>query len=163
MDQEESSPISQEEIEEAEDEQEENAEDAYEENLELQKDYMAPEPEEKHNQFTIIDKALKAQDTVRSTFLTEQELGRPLFSVRFYMDYHDLSQHYLNNTLARLGLDPKEWNFVANYFQNKYQNITDSGMSNKGFTMNIAVTQKRDTIKKRVREVNKDYGGKAKP
>lgn len=147
-------------VEEDEDEQEEIDEEKYENNLDIQDDYAAPEAEEKLNQYAIMDKAIKAKDTVRTTFLNEQELGRPLFSVRFYGTYRDLARHYLDVELDQLGFDAKR-NIVKEYFNNKIQNITDSGMSNRGFTMNLSVTQKRDVQKKRIREVHKD-GGKVK-
>lgn len=144
--------------------EEEDNEDQIEEDSEIrqefQEDYPAPEPEEKINQWSIIDKATKAPNTLRTTFLTEYELGKPLFSVRFYQNFHDLSRHYLDPIFKKRQLDVDRDNLVASYFYRKVQNITNSGMSNKGFTMNLNVTNKRDTTRKRIREVTKD-GGKA--
>ena len=136
--------ISLDELEEAEDEMDDDDEDAkeeaFEKNLELQEDYSAPEMEEKHNANLIINKALERPDTVRTTFLTESELGRPIFSVRFMSDLHD--------DALRLGLDR-----IANYYYEKIQNVTSSGMSYKGFMMNLNVTQNKDQVRRRMREV----------
>ncbi len=77
---------------------------------------------------------------MRTTFLTESELGRPLFSVRFLTDLYSNAKHY--------NLDR-----IMDYYWRKIQNITASGLSNKGFGLNIAVTHKRDTTRRRVREV----------
>lgn len=143
-----------------EDDNEEQIEDDSETRQEFQDDYPAPEPEEKINQWSIIDKATKAPNTLRTTFLDPWELGKPIFSVRFYQTYYDLSRLYLDPMIKAKGRDPRTENLVADYFYNKVQNITNSGMSNKGFTMNLNVTHKRDTTRKRVREVTKD-GGKA--
>jgi len=50
----------------------------------------------------------------------------------------------------------------ADYFRQKILNITDSGMSKDGFAMNLNVTKKMDTIRKRVREnlIQNLQGGK---
>lgn len=148
-------------MEDAQDELEDDAADTYEDNMDVQKDYLAPEPDEKHNQWSTINKAISTKDTVRTTFLDANEIGRPLFSVRFYLDQEDLAHHYLDKELSAMGYVPVGANIVAEYFKNKVQNITDSGMSNKGFTMNLAATSKRDVTKKRIREVPKD-GKKAR-
>lgn len=145
-----------EEMEDTDDDAADASEESYEENMQIQKDYMAPEAEEKLNQFAIIKHAIKDKDTTRTTYLTPEELGRPMFSVRFYQDYCDFAGHYLNGTLDEMGFDPQTSNFIAHYFKNKVLNITNSGMSNKGFTMNLSVTQKRDTTKKRIKEAYKD-------
>lgn len=139
---------------EAEEDSEEREEDSTDLREELTEEYGSPIPEEKHNQWTTINKALGLQDTVRTTFLTESELGRPTFSVRFLMNMHDDALYALNNDLFIMGYEPKEANLIANYFWDKLQNVTGSGMSNKGFTMNLNVTQKRDTTRKKIREIN---------
>jgi len=136
--------LSQEELEQIEEQQEEleedNREDSFEDNQELQEEYGYPQLEEKHNAHAIIAKSLDKIDTVRTTYLTESELGRPLFSVRFLSDLHDDAK--------RCDLERLE-----NYYWEKIQNITSSGMSNKGFVMNLNVTQKRDTTRRKTREL----------
>jgi hypothetical protein len=151
------SPNEIEEIEETETENsEESTEDDQELRQELQEEYGSPIPEEKHNQWTTINTALRNPDTVRTTFLSESELGRPLFSVRFLLDMQDCAIYSLNNELESMGFEAKSSNLIANYFWEKVQNITSSGMSNKGFTMNLNVTQRKDTTRKRIREVKKE-------
>lgn len=140
-----------EEIEEAEDEldaeKEELKEDDLELSQELQEAYGSPEPEEKHTPHTILDKAMfKRDDTLRTTFLTESELGRPLLSVRFLLDLHKSALHY-------------DLPLLKEYYRNKIENITKSGLSNKGFGMNLNVTQKRDTTRRRVKEAPKEVKG----
>ena len=144
-------PITPEEIEEYQEEKEIEVEETEEDRIatqqELAEQYGSPEPEEKHNAHTFLSKAIAAKDTVRTTFLSEQELGRPLFSVRFLLDMEDVSRHYLNIFAKMCGGE----NRIADYFLNKVQNITDSGMSNKGFAMNLNVTRKMDTVRTRVK------------
>ena len=43
-------------------------------------------------------------------------------------------------------------NGIAHYFGEKTENITASGLSNKGFAMNINVTRKMDATRKRTRD-----------
>ena len=154
--------ITPEEIEEYQEEQKVEGEESDEDRLAAQQEfaeaYGSPEPEEKHNQHTFLSKAVSAKDTVRTTFLSDQELGRPLFSVRFLLDMEDVSRHYLDIFAESC----EGHNRIANYFLNKVQNITDSGMSNKGFTMNLNVTRKMDTTRTRVKGniENLQKGGK---
>ena len=80
-----------EELEEMEELQEEKAEDATEDNAalnkELQELYGAPEAEEAQNAHSFLHRAAYgSEDTVRTTFLSESELGRPLFNVRFLLE-----------------------------------------------------------------------------
>ncbi len=120
---------------------------------EMQELYGAPEPEEVLNQHAYLDRAtFKSGDTVRTTLLTEQELGRPLFNVRFLMDLKDLSKHYFDPIIKELGFDIEKDNRIATYFEEKIQNITGSGMSRDGFAMNLNVTKKLDATRKRYRE-----------
>ena len=131
---------------------EDDRDDAIEEQIGLQADYPAPTPEERNNAHNILNKAMfVAPDTIKTTFLTEPELGRPLFSVRFLMDMFNLAEHYGAKR-------------VSGYFWDKIQNVTASGMSNKGFAMNLNVTQKRDTTRKRlkIKEVGQNETRKAR-
>lgn len=155
--------FSDEDLREMEEEQEDKAEDMSEDQFQLSKEvqeaYGSPEPDEKQNQHTFLHKAtFDSPDTVKTTFLSESELGRPLFNVRFLLDMHDISKYYLDPILKDLRLEPQH-NGIANYFWEKIQNITGSGMSNKGFSMNLNVTRKMDTVRKRIRDTSKLKGG----
>ncbi len=153
---EEQKPLTEEELEELkemqEDASEETADDQREDVAEWQEAYGSPEPEEKHNQHTFLSNAVKSLDTVRTTYLDEWELGRPMFSVRFLLDMEDISKFYLDEMAKELSNeDKKVINNIANYFRQKILNITDSGMSKGGFTMNLNVTKKMDMLRKKVR------------
>ncbi len=71
-----------------------------------------------------------------------------MFNVRFLLDMEDISKFYLDEMAKKLNITNK----VAEYFRDKINNITDSGMSKDGFTMNLNVTKKMDTVRKKVRE-----------
>ena len=132
--------------------QEDALEDSQEDQLDNTQDYHeaygAPEPEEKYNQHTFLSKAVEKKDTLRVTNLNEFELGRPMFNIRFLLDMEDISKFYLDEMAKKLGITNK----VAEYFRDKITNITDSGMSKDGFAMNLNVTKKMDTVRKKVRE-----------
>jgi len=128
-----------------------------------QEAYGAPEPEEKINQHAFIFRsAFDNEDTIKTTFLTEGELGRPLFTVRFLMDMEDLARYYIDPVAKKIGLDPKKDNKIANYFWEKIQNITASGMSNKGFIQNLNVTRKMDMTRKRTKDIPSQFKTKVK-
>ncbi len=125
-------------------------EDQFDNNQDYQESYGSPEPEEKHNQHTFLSNAVKSDDTVRVTNLNEFELGKPMFSVRFLLDMEDISKFYLDE----MAKENKIENNISNYFRQKILNITDSGMSKDGFTMNLNVTKKMDSVRQKVRVNN---------
>ncbi len=141
-------------LEELEDAEKEKTIETEEERLlhtqEIQDAYGYPTPDEKHNQHTFLNKAIDSVNTVRVTYLDKEELGRPLFSVRFLLDMEDVANHYLNPIAEHL----KGINKISEYFFMKVLNITDSGMSKEGFTMNLNVTKKMDTTRKKLSEAS---------
>jgi len=129
---------------------EEGEEDRMDNTQEWQEGYGSPEPEEKQNQHSFLHKAAYGGgDTVRTTFLSQEELGRPLFNIRFLMDLEDISKWYLDDYAKKYGVG--KMNRVSDYFLQKINNITDSGMSNDGFAMKLNVTKKIDSVRRRVR------------
>jgi len=139
-----------EEVQKIQEEQTEDSElDRMELSQEVQEAYGAPEPEEVQNQASFLHKAaFYSPDTIRTTFLHESELGRPLFSVRFIMDLEILSAHYLDAICEKYNMENK----IKEYFHQKREVTTSSGMSNKGFSMNLNVTRKIDATRKRMSE-----------
>ena len=153
--------ITPEEIEEYQEEQKVEGEESDEDRLAAQQEfgeaYGSPEPEEKHNQHTFLSNAIKAKDTVRTTFLSDQELGRPLFSVRFLLDMEDIARYYIDPIAKDLDID----NGIAIYFWEKIQNITSSGMSNQGFAPLLSVTKRMDITRKKMKgNIDNLKGGK---
>lgn len=145
-----------------EEELEDNQEDNFITNQELVEGYGGVQPDETLNAHSFLHKAaFGSRDTVRTTFLQEGELGRPLFTVRFMLDMEDIAHYYLDPLLREMNLNPKDYNLIATYFWQKIQNVTQSGMSNKGFAMNLNVTRKMDTIRRRVKNsIEQLKGGK---
>lgn len=136
----------------SEEEYENMREESLEDDMDFNKDmqdesYGYPTPDPKYNQHVFLHQAaFESNDTIKTTFLTTEELGRPLFSVRFMLDLRTMAQ---NIAVGNYNLDK-----IAEYWLSKIQNVTNSGMSNEGFTMNLNVTQKRDMVRKKVRDVS---------
>ena len=160
MEQPEYTPEQLDELEEMQEDQiEDGQDDQFDKTQEDQEAYGSPEPEEKHNQHTFLSNAVNALDTVRTTYLDEWELGRPMFSVRFLLDMEDISEYYLGNLSKKYDMP----NRVADYFLQKTYNITNSGMSKGGFAMNLNVTKKMDVVRRKIRDnIENLKGGKKK-
>ncbi len=151
---------------EMEDIQEEQMEDSEDDRMELSDEmkelYGAPEPEEHFNQHAFLNKAaFQTPNTLKTTFLNPEECGRPDFSVRFLLQMKTISEHYIDPIVIELikdNPDKKEEikNAISIYFQKKIQNITDSGMSMEGFSMNLNVMKKIEATRRRVRQASID-------
>ncbi len=150
--------------------QEDQSQDTFDDQQFMQEEYKqgypVPEPEERLNAHNFLNKAaFSATDTVRTTWLSESELGRPLFNIRFLLDMEDISKYYLDAVIEKLtkaghfGKNNKVDNKIANYFRAKIGNITDSGMSNKGFAMNLNVTRKMEARRERIKNLEPVKGG----
>lgn len=123
---------------------------------EWQEGLVPQEPEERHNAHTFISKAVFDQPrTLKTTFLTEGELGRPDFSVRFLSSIKTVAEDLIDDLAKEFGVK----NGVANYFEEKIENITASGLSNRGFSMNMNVTRKMDATRKRIRDPVDNFKG----
>lgn len=132
-----------------EDIKEDEMEEQSEISQEVNEGYGSPEPEQRLSAHSFLHKAtFESSNTLRTTFLDTGELGRPLFTVRTLLDLKGYADHYLYPMLISLGLN-NDSNYISKYFQAKTGNVTDSGMSNKGFAMNLNVTQKKDLTKKK--------------
>ena len=127
---------------------------------EFQEAYGAPEQEQQSNAHTFLREAVfDSQDTTKTSFLTESELGRPLFNVRFLADIYDICRHYLDPICKQLNISPEENNRIAKYFWEKSQNVTNTGMSNKGFAMQLNVTRKLNTTRERIKNLEPQRKG----
>lgn len=147
--------------------QDDETEDAAEDNADLQQaiieEYGSPDPDvEKSAQAYLHRSSFEAVDTLRTTFLHQGELGKPLFTVRFLLDMEDIANFYIDPLVKELNdqmrkakqeeddEDEEEIsNKISNYFWEKIQNITSSGMSNEGFGPNLSITKKIDMSRKK--------------
>jgi hypothetical protein len=141
--------------------QEDDSSEAQEDSIVDQANYSGAygesQAEQSLNPSSFLHKAaFESDNALRTTFLTETELGRPLFSVRFLLDLHNISNHYLNPIISQMKKEKEVEieNKIANYFAEKIKNITGSGMSNEGFAMNLNVTKKVDSTRRRSRDTS---------
>ncbi len=123
---------------------------------EFQESYGAPEPEERHNQHKFISDSLNFSEPEKVTYMSESELGNPLFTLRFLLDIEDICKYYLDDMCKGLNSPNK----IALYFREKIINMSSSGMSNKGFIQNLNVTKKMEATRQRLRERESVKGGK---
>lgn len=140
-----------------EDDSAEASEDNYMDQNNFNAAYGESQPEQILNPSAFLHRAaFETDNTLRTTYLTETELGRPLFSVRFLLDLNNISHHYLTPVIKQIYEETGvvKQNKIAEYFQEKIKNITGSGMSNEGFAMNLNVTKKIDSMKRRSRDLS---------
>ncbi len=118
------------------------------------------ESQEQYNSHNFLADSINFGSPEKVTYLTEQELGRPLFSVRFLLDLEDICYYYIDDLVEIHGGSNK----VALYFRRKVQNISDSGMSNEGFIQTLNVTRKMDMTrtKKKTNNIDNLKGGRNK-
>ncbi len=135
---------------------EDQEDDRLQSQYDFQSTYGSPEPKEQFNQHSFLSNSLMFDQPEKVTFMTESELGRPLFSLRFLLDIEDIAKYYLDDIALDLGI----YNKIALYFREKITNYCSSGMSNKGFVQNLNVTKKMDTVRQRIRNLPEVKGGK---
>lgn len=116
---------------------------------------MMPDENTQFNQHTFLASSLDQENPEKVTYLSDSELGVPLFNMRFLQDIEDVSKHYLDGLCKEYNVKNK----IANYFRAKIINIADSGMSNKGFIQNMNVTKKVDMTRTRKRNLDNLKGG----
>lgn len=114
-----------------------------EEKLELQK-YLtgtnAPSPEEKHSIYTFLHKISISDDTTKTGYLTEEELGMPINPVRTFKKLSLISSKIIESPV------------IASFFADESEIVTSTSLSKHAKLLNAAVTMKRqleDTTKPR--------------
>jgi hypothetical protein len=154
-------PTEEEIIEEMEDMTEDQQLDQFENSQDFNEEYDAPTPTEQFNTHSFLHKATFGPEveSLKTTYLDKEELGRPIFTVRSLLDMEILARYYLDDFAKEYQVKNK----IQTYFRNKILNITDSGMSNEGFVMNLNVTSKKNIERKRVKNpIENLHGGENK-
>ena len=107
-----------------------------------------PAPEEKHNVHTFLNKIATSDDTTKTGFLREEELGIPRYPVRSFKDFALISDKVIGN------------DYIKDYFLAKSENITATSLSREGFLVkqsNTSTKQIADVTK--IRKQNKGWFG----
>lgn len=132
------------------------SDDQQDSQMEYQEGYGDFPQEEKHNAHTFLHKAAFGdKDTLRVTYLDNDELGKPIFNIRFMLDMEDIAKFYLDDICKELKID----NVISEYFRRKIENITDSGMSKQGFSMKLNTTRNIDITRTKRRDNLKNLQG----
>jgi hypothetical protein len=139
--------ISQDEI--MEDIVEDMKEDQMEENIdidsEIRKESYVPEEEQSNDVVPFIERVINRDDKISSSFLTENELGRPTLSVRFW---RQTAQLFDKNGLYDMPL-------VQRYLISKAKINEATSLSREGKVIDLAVTTKKIRERKASSEVSK--------
>ena len=96
------------------------------------KSYGAPQPEEKHNIHTFLNKITISKDTTKTGFLSDVELGTTPYSERTYKNLALMSNELCNDDI---------W---ANYFNAKGEILTATSLSRNAKLISLAVLQRRE-------------------
>jgi len=123
--------------------EEEQKEDALEEEMEAQQNAAenldsseAPPQQDEQSVLKFLKEVLTSEDRFKTANLTGEELGKPNFSTRFWLN--------LSHTCEQLfGFDK-----VGEYCRMKARITTDTSLSREGFMVNTAVTQRKVREKK---------------
>jgi len=136
---------------------EDQREAAIEDDMETQDDLhdlegsVVPVAQEDHNLLKFLkDDVLESKDRYKTGYLTWEELGKPTFSTRFWLN--------LSNTCEVLfGFDT-----VARYCRSKAAITSDTSLSRDGFIITTAVTQRKLKEKKSSSELAAYLKGQGK-
>jgi len=109
-----------------------------------QASYGYPEEIEKPSAFQFFNKVLSVEDSSKVGNLRNEELGGTRLSVRDYLT--------LANFQRSLGHKR-----VAEYFERKAEISTKTSLSRDGFLMNLAVTQRKESRKSKLKEGKKGW------
>lgn len=135
---------------------EEMREDSMEDDMDMQREMDDPTGEggqmvsENQGVLEFLEKILLGDNRFLTGNLTYEELGRPTFSTRFWLN--------LSNTCETLLGMP----FVAKYCEKKARITTDTSLSRDGFMINTSVTQKKIREKKSSSDLAKFLTSKSK-
>ncbi len=96
-----------------------------------------PQQEETHNTLKFLkEDVLGADDRFKTANLTWEELGRPTFSTRFWLNLANTCQYLF------------DFGVVSEYCKHKARITTDTSLSRDGFIISTSVTQRRLKEKK---------------
>lgn len=88
----------------------------------------APNQEDKHNTHTFLLRVATSDDTTKTGFITETELGAPSHSLRNVKDYALITDKIMGN------------DYFSSYFKQESENITATSLSREGFLVKQATT-----------------------
>lgn len=136
--------------------EEEMREDSLDDDMDTQGDLGEDSGEGGHmqedtpNVLNFLENILKSDNRFMTANLTLEELGRPTFSARFWLNLRNTSKELFNMPL------------VAAYCEMKARVTSDTSLSREGFMVSTSVTQKKVREKKNSSDLAKFLTGKGK-
>ena len=112
----------------------------------------APIPEEKHSVHSFLHKVATSDDTTKTGFIIEEEMGLPTLTLRSCKE------------LALFCKEVADMEYFANFFNKMGEVLTSTSLSKEGFLTKLAVIIRRETsnILRAPMKVNKGWFGKKK-
>lgn len=129
---------------EIEDEMEEEKVAATQEEIDLREDLTdddnpgAPKPDPAFERYKFLTEARDNSETIRTSFVTKEELGVPLFSIRFWLDLELIATQ-------------KKLELLKRYLHGKALVTTDTGYSREGFFLNTSITRRRELARNKTK------------
>lgn len=88
----------------------------------------APQPEPKHNVHTFLWNVATSEDTTKTGYLKDEEVGIPIHPLRAVKEFALISDDIIGNE------------FIMNYFRKEAEIITSTSLSRDGFLDKLATT-----------------------
>lgn len=95
----------------------------------INQNQIAPNAEEKYNVHTFLHKVATSDDTTKTGYLKDEEVGKPKYPVRALKQLALIANTIVGNE------------YMANYFLQQSENITASSLSRDGFLVKQGTTQ----------------------
>ena len=112
----------------------------------------APIPEEKHSVHSFLHKVATSEDTTKTGFIMEEEMGLPTLTLRSCKE------------LALFCKEVADMEYFADFFNKMGEVLTATSLSKEGFLTKLAVIIRRETsnILRAPMKQNKGWFGKKK-
>ena len=113
---------------------------------------IAPVPEEKHSVHSFLHKVATSEDTTKTGFIMEEEMGLPTLTLRSCKE------------LALFCKEVADMEYFADFFNKMGEVLTATSLSKEGFLTKLAVVIRRETsnILRAPMKQNKGWFGKKK-
>lgn len=98
----------------------------------LKKVFGSPQPEEKQNVHTFLNKVAEKPDTTRVGYVKEEELGTPPLTIRTLKELSLISDKIMDN------------DFFKKYYEARSEIVTSTSLSKEAMLIKLAVVQRRE-------------------
>jgi len=116
------------------------------EDIEALKKYF-PTPEEKHNVHLFLNKIATSDDTTKTGYLSDEEIGEPKYPLRSAKEFALIAETIIGNDV------------IKNYFDSLAEITTATSLSKQGFLIKQATTTTKNIadVTKTLKKKNKGW------